>query len=129
MDEYDTTEPDREAFFDTLEYVITGDPNETSRTVAKYRGLDTEEALDQAEDYLADARESQRNASSDHAYWMYAGDVAVGEALTSYLEAEQADLDEIPALPDPDGVLMDKHAALHDWADEVEDLVEQYGEV
>lgn len=79
-------------------------------------------SLETARAKLKSAEDAQNNATSDWAYWGYAGDVAYWRCVTSLLEAAAiSGADNLPDVPMPKlvGVVMDVQHNLETWGADV----------
>jgi len=79
-------------------------------------------SLESAREKLKSAEDLQNNATSDWAYWGYAGDVAYWRCVVNLFEAaEICGADNLPDVPPPklEGVVMDVQGNVEQWGADV----------
>lgn len=87
--------------------------------------------LSEARQKLEQAREAQRNCTSDWAWWGYNGDIAYWTCVVDLLSAaEIVGADNLPDIPLPElsGVVMDVQAKIEDWGAKVLHAAQQQQE-
>ena len=108
----------KEELFEKIHQAFTGEEKGQVSKLIELAALPSDEALSEAQKYLAWAQRGQEKAQSDMTYWMYEGDITLGKLLVAIFGAVVRGVEDFPEIPNVEGkVLMDKAGILQEWAD------------
>lgn len=107
----------KDEVFKLIHSTFTGSPGKEHITIKEYEGLSPQDGLRKGLEYLERAKKGVENAGSDMGYWMWRGDESLAHVLIGVFAHLVSGHEDFPLLPDVENkVLMDKQAALSEWA-------------